>query len=284
MEHRRRFIFHAHAAPFGGHIIRPKDIVLESTGASALPVTGGRCVGNASRRQFEEFFRVDSVDTGTEGLFEDREQFRAFTNRPLDERVLAALTHAWADVKGLVIGRKPRLTVAHVRGELHARSPLGSGEPSIRVDEGSVVEGVDIDGHKLIVQVDCRPFQKFDTHSKLRVAADDPDFVKESGALLYMTTAIAGHSEPPTHGRLLDCNGTIHSTIVKSLRWDGDPFPGATIDHNMVAVPNFGRIFFGELLITGASRRLTMVRCALGSDSGGTASAADVQDNGMWSN
>ena len=51
----------------------------------------------------------------------------------------------------------------------------------------------------------------------------------------------------------------------------------------MVVLPTFGRVFFGELLISEFSRRLTMVRMALGSDAGGSASAGDVETNGGWS-
>jgi len=69
---------------------------------------------------------------------------------------------------------------------------------------------------------------------------------------------------------------------VKSIKWDGDPFPGAQIDHNTVTIPDFGRVFFGELLISRCERRLTMVRGALGSDSGGDVGGGDVQDNGSW--
>jgi hypothetical protein len=70
---------------------------------------------------------------------------------------------------------------------------------------------------------------------------------------------------------------------VKSITWSAQPFQGATIDNNVVTVPNFGKIFFGELLITDHSRRLTMVRMELGSPSGGEVAVAEVDSNGTWS-
>ena len=57
----------------------------------------------------------------------------------------------------------------------------------------------------------------------------------------------------------------------------------AQIDHHSVVVKDFGKIFFGEILITSSSRRLTMMRLELGSDDGGTASGPDVDINGSWS-
>src|SRR6185436_5304714 len=121
--------------------------------------------------------------------------------------------------------------------------------------------------------------QRYDTRSKLLTAADDPAFVRASGSSLFMTSPSGGVAAPPA-GRLLQGNDTIYATIVKSITWEGQPFAGATIDNNVVIVPNFGKIFFGELLITERSRRLTMVRMELGSPSGGEVAVAEVDSNG----
>jgi hypothetical protein len=180
------------------------------------------------------------------------------------------------------VGRKPRLTIRHLHGSLTARSPLGSGEPSIGVGKDTVIDGVAIDGHHLIVELDVAPFQRFDTHAKLLTAADDPAFVRDSGNTLFMRATHHGHPAPGA-GRLFESSpGTIYATVVKSIRWDGDPFPGANIDHHMVTIPDLGRLFFGELLVSRSERRLTMFRGVLGSDSGGDVSTVDVQDNGSW--
>jgi hypothetical protein len=70
-------------------------------------------------------------------------------------------------------------------------------------------------------------------------------------------------------------NGTVKCTIVKEITWDGAPHPTAKIYGHVVRVPNFGKIYFGEMFVTDHSRRLTMVRCQLGSDDGGEVTAAD---------
>lgn len=282
MDVRRRFIFRGSAAAFGGHIIRPKDIVLEAHGASSLPVTGGRSVARIAKTDFDGYFHVESASTFAEGLFEDRRQFLEFTNHRVEEDALAAVTTVRAEVEGMMVGRAPRLTIKKMRAELHARSPLGSGQAAIRIGDGVAIDGIDIDGHRLIVELDPAPFQRFDTHAKLLVAADDPAFVKASGDALFMKTARNGEPAPPPAGRLMESGGTIYATLVKSIRWDGTPFPGSRIDGHKVTLPEFGRVYFGELLISSDCRRLTMVRMALGSDSGGSASGSDVQDNGSW--
>jgi hypothetical protein len=284
MDNKRRFIFRGHAVAFGGQLIRPKNIVLEAPGASALPVTGGRSVAKIPPTRFDEFFSVESASTFAEGLFEDPRQFLDFTNHLVEEDTLTAVTRVNAEVNGLAVGRRPRLTVRHLRVELQARSPYGSGQPAIRVGDNVAIDGVEINGHRLIVELNPTPFQQYDTLAKLLVAADDPAFVAESGNALFMRTEREGGPPTPPRGRLIQSGGFIYGTIVKSIRWDGPEFPQSRIvDNSVVLEPDFGRVFFGELLISDYSRRLTMVRFALGSDSGGSASAGEGCSNGIWS-
>jgi hypothetical protein len=281
MELRRRFIFRGNAAAFGGRIVRPKDIVIEAPG-SALSVTGGRSVARIPRTAFDDFFSVESASTFAEGRFDDAGQLIEKTHHRVQEDSLTATTTVNADVVGLAIGRKPRLTIDHLHASLTAKSPLGSGEPAIQIGPDTVIDTVAVNGHRLIVELDLTPFQRCDTHAKLLTAADDHAFVRNSGRLLFMQTPRHGHPTPGA-GRLLESYpGTLYATIVKGITWDGDPFPGAQIDHNTVTIPEFGRVFFGELLISRYERRLTMMRGVLGSDSGGDVSGSDVQDNGSW--
>jgi len=83
-------------------------------------------------------------------------------------------------------------------------------------------------------------------------------------------------------GRLLRSRGTIYATVVESLKWSGDPYPGAVITDHTVRVPGFGKILFGELLINDLERRLTLLRLELGSPEGGDVACGEVQSNGIW--
>jgi hypothetical protein len=75
--------------------------------------------------------------------------------------------------------------------------------------------------------------------------------------------------------------GVIYTTIVSEIKWaTGKGYPGAKIDGHSVIVPEFGRIFFGELFIASSERRMTMVRFELGSPWGGWADGGDVGSNG----
>jgi hypothetical protein len=281
MELGRRFVFRGNAAAFGGRIVRPEDIVLEMPGASALPVTGGRSISKIGRTQFKEFVSFDSASTFAEGLFDDRQGAIALSNHLLQEDALTTSTRVQAEIRKLVVGSKQRLTVERLAAELRAKSPAGSGEPRITLGD-VMVEGVAIDGFKLRVEIERGVFQRYDTHAKLLTAADDEDFVRRHGKHLFMTTDFEGRPAPPA-GRLVPGCETIYATIVRTIEWDGPADPAAQIDHHSVVVKDFGRIFFGEILITSSSRRLTLMRLELGSDDGGSAGGPDVDINGSWS-
>lgn len=289
MELRRRFIFRGNAAAIGGRIVRPVDLVIDSSTASSLTVVGGRSKALAPATRFGQWVSFGKAATSAEGLFDDVKQQVELSFGRVAEDALTTTTRVNADVAALSIGDKPKLTVKHLRASLSGRSPTASGEPAIAVENDSVIEGAAIDGFALVITLATPVFQSLNTLSKLLTAADDPKFVKKSGSHLFLKAAVAGVPAPPT-GRLLSTGGTTYATIVQSIKWAADPYPGATIEQHVVTVPAFGRIFFGELLITDISRRLTMVRVELGASEagrgislGGAVACAEVETNGSWS-
>ena len=282
MDLRRRFIFRGNAAAIGGRIVRPADIVLDSITASSLTVAGGRSQARAGVARFGELVSFASAMTSAEGVFDDVQKQIDFTNGKVAEDALTTSTHVIADVTGLSVGDKPKLTVKHLRATVHSKSPTGSGEPGIALGSDTAIDGAVIDGHALVVELAVPLFQELDTRAKLLTACDDPEFVRDSGDCLFMKQASGGAAAPPA-GRLQYGAGTIYATIVKSIKWAGEPLAGAKIDQHLVIVPDFGRIFFGELLITDLSRRLTMLRLELGSPIGGAVACVEVESNGTWS-
>jgi hypothetical protein len=282
MEARRRFVFRGNAAAFGGRLFRPTDIVIEASGASCLPVTGGRSRSRIPTVAFGDVIRIGSAFTLAEGFFDNAAQAIDLTNHNVAEDSLTTSTTVSAEVDDLAVGRKPVLTAKKVLATFRSRSPLGSGEPGIALDRETAIEGLAIDGFALAVEFDSQLFQQYDTRAKLVAAADDPAFVRAHGTCLYMTSTYEGQAAPPA-GRLIERNGIIYATIVRSLRWAAAPHPTAKIDGNNIVVPDLGRVFIGEMLITGSSRRLTMLRFELGSPDGGFVAAVDVDSNGGWS-
>ncbi|MGH9370110.1 MAG: hypothetical protein ACRD15_01115, partial [Vicinamibacterales bacterium] len=122
-------------------------------------------------------------------------------------------------------------------------------------------------------------FERHDTRSKVLMAADRPAFIRQRGASFLMSGGARGLTDQPF---LVQSDGTIYASVVRQIRWKGKPYPGASIDHHLVVVPNFGRIYFGEIFITASSRRLTMMRLQLGSPVGGFVAFSEVETNGVW--
>jgi hypothetical protein len=282
MELKRRFIFHGDAVAIGGRIVRPDDITLDPKCASALTVVGGRTSSNSKGMRFGKWVRFGSASTLAEGLYDNRKQLVALTNGIGRQEDLTATTTVRAELLELVVGVTPQLTVKRLRGSFTANSAVPiDDETVIRSGADLAVDGVAIDGHKLIVELNKTLFREHDTFTKLRRASSDAAFMKEHGTSFLAGATIGGQ---PQGGRLVEVRGTISCSVVRSIRWSGKPYPGATIDGHVVTVPEFGRIYFGELLISRDSRRLTMMRLALGSPFGGEMACSDVQDNGSWGN
>ena len=281
MELTRRFVFHGDACAFSGRIVRPVDIVLESNGSSTLPVTGGRLRSQVPRSKFGDFVRFGTSSTLVEGLFDNAKDAVAASHGRMREADLTATTLVNAEVRDTIVGVEPVLKIRRLRATLTSKSPQGSGEPSIRLGDDTVIEGVTIDKYALIVELNKGLYQRYDTHSKLRAAADDKRFVREHGPSLLMSASVEGRPAPAS-GRLLEASGGIYGSIVKSIRWSGKPYPGAEIDHHSVKIPDFGRVFFGEILVGRKWRRLTMLRVKLGSPIGGDMACCEIDANGTW--
>ena len=130
------------------------------------------------------------VPAVTVKLFDDRKAFLALTNHQVEEQTLTATTRVRAEVNGLVVGDlvgdEPRLTIRKLRAALTGTTPLGSGQPSIRVDKDVVIEGITIDKYRLIVELQPTTFQRLDTQAKLLVAADDPAFLTSGGDAVFV--------------------------------------------------------------------------------------------------
>src|SRR5262252_6050687 len=101
MDYRTRFVFHGNASAFGGRLVRPDDIVLESSGASSLPVTGGRCRGEVRGAQFGDVIAVGSATTSIEGLFDNYAHAVEVSHGRLHQTALTATTTATADVRDI---------------------------------------------------------------------------------------------------------------------------------------------------------------------------------------
>ena len=281
MQLSRRYLFHATASALSGRIYRPQDIVLESGCASALTVAGGRHVSRVGAKQFGDVVRFGAAFTSAEGVFDDAKRAVEMTYGRVAQETLTATTVVTSELQDLVLGVGPRLTVGHLRGTLNAKSPAAGGQPPISVASDTVIEGVSVEGRQLLIELNLSMYQRCATLAQLLTAVDDPSFVAEHGECLFMPSAL--DRLQVAAGRLVEGRGLVYGTIVKSMRWAGEPYPGAEIEQNVLTVPDIGKIFFGEILVGESHRRLTMIRFDLGSPDGGNGAGGEGQTSGGFS-
>lgn len=273
MELTRRFLFNGSAAAYGGRFVRPDDVVLASSGGSALSITGGRSVWRDRDIKLGKSFRIQSAETSAEGLVDSLRDAVRVTHRKLAAEALRTTTRVSARCRGVAIGGapparpndepEPTMSVADVSATLVSRS-AGPGHESSVIVEAATVTPVTFDSpvhgrFRLDVGLDIEPFRKCDTRA----------------------TVIENKHIVQKHGD----RDMVFSTIVTKLEWQrGRAYPGSTPRGiNGIYIPNLGAFYFGELLIQWGTRRLTMIRAEPGSPTGGWCALSDVDTNGTWS-
>ena len=269
--HPRRHVFHGCASGVSAHIRRPQKHLLPVQGSSSLPVTGGLSESQVGATHLEKYISFETVTTSASGDYVDAEAGVATTRGEVDFDAVPTETKVTADVRGLVV--LGRVHVGRASMGLISRSAAAGEQPAIRL-EGNRLEGVRIDDSPLKITIAEDFYQEHDTQAKLAKRHSVGFAKKHTGLLLPLD------EDGDPIAKLPEADGKLKCTIVQEISWEGAPHPTATIHGHVVRVPNFGRIYFGEMFITGDSRRLTMVRFQLGSDDGGEVTVAEGENNG----
>jgi hypothetical protein len=271
MDHARRFHFHGHALGVAARIRRPEDRSLPVQACSSLPVTGGEHQSEVGPTELGKWVSFQSAATSMRGDYTDRGAAVAMTRGEVAFDAVPVETVVKSSVRGLsILGR---LFVGVAEMGLTSRSSQSPGQPSIQVDGARLAE-VRVDSSRLKITLAEQLFRDHDTKEKLSTA-----FAKD----LHKRCAhmfLRPGSQPAAAGRLPEAGGVAKCTLVEEMAWAGEPHPTATIDGHALIIPDFGKVYFGEMVITECSRRLTMVRCQLGSEDGGEVSAAEGEANG----
>jgi hypothetical protein len=275
----RRFIFRGNAAAVSGMIIRPAEEPFVVQGASSLTVSGGRSGGKLGGSEFGRFVRLDSAETSAIGEFADADQALKLSHRQLRTDEVGTTTVVWAEVKGLSVGDDPVMSIGHLYARLEGRSPQLDEETPIQPADLKI-DDVSIGGFRLNVVLDDRLYATHDTKAKLLAAADDLSLDRDHAAAFLR--ADASHDRRDRRP-LFGTDDMIYSTVVRELNWADDrAYPGSEIEGHVLTIPDFGKVYFGEIFITSSSRRLTMARFELGSPVGGSVAVDEVETNGAW--
>jgi hypothetical protein len=264
MSDSERFVYYGNASILSGHLHQQRDVELD-LGGSALPLGGGQSCHRLTDQSFGDVISFVSAETHAHGAAHDH----AESDADASATTPPAQAVVGVDFRGLLLATRPALRVKRIAAALTAHCDCDSAEPSMGTLDDARYEGVAVDDYRLSVSINRAFFNAHDTLSKLAAA---PARARPRAAGRGPVLA------PPDNGSARP----MLTTIVKSLRWLKEPFPGATIDGHVLSIPGLGRIFFGEMLVSGPTRRLTMLRFELTGDVVFDGACCEVETGGNW--
>jgi hypothetical protein len=275
-----RFVFRGNAVVFGGRIYRPDDLILETRGSSSLPVVGGRSRSQFKALDLSPYLTIKKGESEAEGVFTASPMARLPPHR-LDETAVPSRTIVTASAEGIEVGRDRRVAIGRLSARLQSTHQGGipSGSQPTFLLERTFIEGMTIDGSMLRVHLNIPGHNADGTFDRV---AKRREQLRRNPGTDDRTTPDQLHQLDVDPNEAGGSASAIPVTILDRFEWVGEPSPHARISGHTVHVKDFGTIFFGEMLITGNTRRLTMVRMQLGSPESGSVAFGEVETNGSW--
>jgi hypothetical protein len=262
-----RFVYRGYAVPFGARVIavngRPAPRLLTSPPVSALSVIGGRSRGTSVGSSSDPAFKWGAT------LSESRSEIAASTGSQMTT-VSCSLANVSAKNDPITFETDLlKLTVV----SNHPRT----GQPSIVPQDIAFggARGIFLNGSQIKVEYD-KDFETFPTFAlfEKQYRTDDAFFRKYHVRCLRLPTA-----KPAAFGERLPrvTGGYVVTTFVRRIIYGGKAVTG-----NVLALTGFGRIYFGEVLMSEYQRRVTMVRLDMGSAMEADAACVEIDSNGSW--
>ena len=260
----RRFIFHGSALPFGGRITKRQGQAAHETisgaPASALSVAGGKHRATSRGSSYLDVFRWGSTLAHSEG-----EHIEDGSKR-------TTVTCSVADVYAL---NNPLVFEADLLKLTLVADHPEAGEPSIVSKEvvfGGTA-GMTLDGEPIELKFD-NDLEAFPTF-----ALFEKEYQTNQAFFDKYQASITAPNGPPKFGDPLPrtSGGYVHLSFVQRVR-----YKKKWRDGNVLSFKGFGSIHFGEVLMKENNRRVTMVRLAMGSDTGADVTICESDPNGQW--
>jgi hypothetical protein len=264
---RKNFYFQTDANPLGGYIEKPFEKNIPSHASASLPNTGGYVHSRVEELNFEDIVSVSAAYSHVSG----REIQR---NGPWSTLVTSV-------VEGLNILEV--VTADRVVAQLSVEHSTDQEYPKVSC-VGSHFENLRIAGY------DAAPVLNWD----LLNIGGKPD-VAQTG--VFPAFRKTGQEQA---GKLVESAGQTGENadqwIIDRFGWMREPKPDGLVLCSLVnsvngeiparchghvlVIPDFGRVFLSELLVSPHSVQLSMIRAELGCNVAGRASAAGVVTGG----
>jgi hypothetical protein len=158
-------------------------------------------------------------------------------------------------------------------------------EPRISV-AGSDIKNLRVNGTPVQVEFDLPLFDHFNTHAKFKSRFDQDTTFKKQMRQQFMWGDLETEDVPEflqeqykfteAQKSLPESKGIVPCSVIKSVQAGN----GFRVHRHVLAIPNFGKVFLGELLLQKHARRLTMMRFALGSPVAGQIAVCGADANG----
>jgi hypothetical protein len=250
-----RFLFRGHAVGVAATVRRmqkrPVQKTLVTQAASSLPINGGR-------PELNPFLTFRTACTYASG--------------GLDPATNCNVTEVSAAVAGLQLAGG-RFTADQLQARLLSLHPGGGRQPSISWT-GTALSGLKLEGYDVEVTLD-RVLEPLTSQDDLvREYAKPPFYNTHRKRFFERPGSVPGPGKIPRIGR---GDGYIGISIVDSIRTD---CPGVQIDGHKLTLQGFGTLYFGEMIISADSKRLTLIRFELGCPEEGDGDVGDVMSNG----
>jgi hypothetical protein len=247
---KKTYRYSAHGHALSAQFVRPVQHMIEVQAGTALPTIGGHGNSRVDKFKFEEFVSFEAAYTHVSGS--QNKADASYT------------TLATATVEGLNI--LDVITADRIVARLSSQHPAEHHEPQI-ILLGSKFENLRIAGCPVEMDMNHDLFLRLDTFAALRNELETNAGFRKMSEDPYQT----GQAQKPADREVVLCS------LVKDMR---TTCPGVKRHGHVFVVPQFGRVFVGEVIAKHGTRTLTMLRLELGSPVAGNSSVAEVLVNG----
>jgi hypothetical protein len=249
---KKTYFYNAHAHGLSAQFERPIQKLIEVQAGTSLPTIGGHGNSRVNKFKFEEFVSFETAYSHVSGSH--------------DKADGAYTTLVTSTIEGLNI--LDVVTADRVVARLSSQHPTEHNEPHV-VFLGSKFENLRIAGCLVETEMNHDLFLRLDTFAAIRNELEsNADFRK-----MAMDPYQTGLSR-----KLPEAHGVLLCSLVKNMKLD---CPGVTRHGHAFVIPQFGKVFVGEILAKYGSRTLTMLRLELGSPVSATATLAEAIVNGQ---
>jgi hypothetical protein len=248
---KKSYRYNAHGHGLSAQFERPVQHLIEVQAAASLPTIGGHGNSRVNKFKFEEFVSFEAAYTHVSG-----------SQNKADSSYTTLVT---STVEGLNI--LDVITADRIVARLSSEHPAENHEPEI-ILLGSKLENLRIAGCPVEADLNHELFLRLNTFASIRNELEKNAEFSKMSEDPYQT----GQAQKPTGAREV-----VLCSLVKDMKTS---CPGVKRHGHVFVVPQFGKIFVGEVMAKHGTRTLTMLRLELGSPVMSNASVAEVYVNG----